>query len=79
MHQPEGLPRGVQIAECRDGYFLPHTDEAKANARLIAAAPDLYASAKAIAEILRGWPMPGMQREFNALCEAIDKAEWSAA
>lgn len=42
MHQPEGLPRGVQIAECRDGYFLPHTPEAKANARLIAAAPSMY-------------------------------------
>ena len=41
MHQPEGLPRGVQIAECRDGYFLPFTEEAKANARLIAAAPEL--------------------------------------
>lgn len=41
MHQPEGLPRGVQIVECRDGYFLPHTEEAKANARLIAAAPEL--------------------------------------
>jgi hypothetical protein len=41
MHQPEGLPRGVQIAECWDGYFLPHTPEAKANARLIAAAPEL--------------------------------------
>ena len=42
MHQPEGLPRGVQIVECRDGYFLPHTEEAKANARLIAAAPSMY-------------------------------------
>ena len=41
MHQPEGLPRGVQIGDCRDGYFLSNTEEAKANARLIAAAPDL--------------------------------------
>ncbi|MDH0851826.1 hypothetical protein N5D66_28090 [Delftia tsuruhatensis] len=49
MHQPEGLPRGVQIAECRDGYFLPHTPEAKANARLIAAAPELL---EALAETL---------------------------
>lgn len=46
MHQPEGLPRGVQIAECRDGYFLPHTPEAKANARLIAAAPELLEAMK---------------------------------
>lgn len=42
MHQPEGLPRGVQIAECWDGYFLPHTPEARANARLIAAAPEQH-------------------------------------
>lgn len=41
MHQPDGLPRGVQIAECMDGYFQPFTEEAKANARLIAAAPEL--------------------------------------
>lgn len=41
MVQPEGLPRGIQIADCRDGYFLSHTEEAKANARLIAAAPEL--------------------------------------
>ena len=46
MHQPEGLPRGVQIVECRDGYFLPHTEEAKANARLIAAAPELLEALK---------------------------------
>jgi len=46
MHQPEGLPRGVQIVECRDGYFLPHTAEAKANARLIAAAPELLEALK---------------------------------
>lgn len=41
MHQPDGLPRGVQIVECMDGYFQPFTEEAKANARLIAAAPEL--------------------------------------
>ena len=41
MHQPEGLPRGVQICECRDGYFLPHTEEAKSNACLIAVSPEL--------------------------------------
>lgn len=41
MHQPEGLPRGVQIAECMDGYSQPFTEEAKANARLISAAPEL--------------------------------------
>lgn len=49
MHQPEGLPTGVQVAECRDGYFLPHTEEAKANARLIAAAPGLLKLADRVA------------------------------
>lgn len=42
MHQPEGLPRGVQIAECRDGYFQPFTEEAKANAALIAEAGTVH-------------------------------------
>ena len=46
MCQPEGLPRGVQIAECRDSYFLLHTDEARANARLVSAAPDLLEALK---------------------------------
>ena len=40
MVQPQGLSKGVQIAECRDAYFLSHTEESKANARLIAAAPE---------------------------------------
>ena len=53
MHQPEGLPRGVQIVECRDGYFLPHTEEAKANARLIAAAPELLSDLREAAATLR--------------------------
>lgn len=48
MHQPKGLPAGVQIADCRDGYFFPHTDEAKANASLIAAAPELLDVAQSI-------------------------------
>ncbi|UXC20049.1 hypothetical protein [Comamonas squillarum] len=41
MYQPDGLPKGMQIAECKDGYSQPFTEEAKANARLIAAAPEL--------------------------------------
>lgn len=48
MAPQEGLPRGVQIADCRDNYFLPHTDEARANARLIAAAPELLESLREV-------------------------------
>lgn len=54
MHQPQGLPAGVQIADCRDGYFLAHTDEAKANARLIAAAPELLEELKELREFFYG-------------------------
>ena len=46
MVQPQGLSKGVQIAECRDAYFLSHTEESKANARLIAAAPELLEALK---------------------------------
>lgn len=42
MHQPDGLPRGVQIVECMDGYSQPFTEEAKANARLIAEAGTVH-------------------------------------
>ena len=48
MVQPQGLSKGVQIAECRDAYFLSHTEESKANARLIAAAPELLEVAQMI-------------------------------
>ena len=48
MVQPQGLSKGVQIAECRDAYFLSHTEESKANARLIAAAPELLEVAQLI-------------------------------
>lgn len=37
-------PKGILIAEFRDGYGLPHTDEAKANAALFIAAPHLLAA-----------------------------------
>lgn len=42
MHQPDGLPRGVQIVECMDGYSQPFTEEAKANASLIAEAGTVH-------------------------------------
>ncbi len=42
MHQPDGLPRGVQIVECMDGYSQPFTEEAKANAHLIAEAGTVH-------------------------------------
>ena len=48
MVQPQGLSKGVQIAECRDAYFLSHTEESRANARLIAAAPELLEVAQMI-------------------------------
>ena len=47
MVQPQGLSKGVQIAECRDAYFLSHTEESKANAHLIAAAPELLDALRA--------------------------------
>lgn len=73
---------GRKVALCwglgnGDNYRKEYKAECDANARLIAAAPELLESAKAIAEILRGWPMPGMQREFNALCDSIAKATGS--
>ena len=74
MHQPEGLPRGVQIVECRDGYFLPHTAEAKANARLIAAAPELLEALKAATDALAGglWDYGPGQDEHEKCNDVIE-------
>ena len=81
MHQPEGLPRGVQIVECRDGYFLPHTEEAKANARLIAAAPELLEALERLADAYErlkppGYPLSDREKQARA---AIAKATGGAA
>ncbi|MFC4923622.1 hypothetical protein [Delftia deserti] len=79
MHQPEGLPRGVQIVECRDGYFLPHTEEAKANARLIAAAPDMLAALRDVVAVMER-DLAGLvviRPELTAARAAIAKATGS--
>jgi len=41
VHKIVDMPRGMMIAECFDGYGLKHNEEARSNARLMAAAPDL--------------------------------------
>lgn len=80
MHQPEGLPRGVQIVECMDGYSQPFTEEAKANARLISAAPELLAALQAVLHDCEDLDMvpsnePGREKSaFDLAIEAISKA-----
>ncbi len=44
----KNAPRGILIADFRDGYGLPHTDEARANAALFVAAPALLEVAKGV-------------------------------
>jgi hypothetical protein len=80
MHQPEGLPRGVQIVECRDGYFLPHTEEAKANARLIAAAPELaVALRRLLSEYIFTRTMDGTSAEDCETMECVSVARAALA
>ncbi|MFN3731329.1 hypothetical protein [Comamonas testosteroni] len=80
MHQPEGLPRGVQIVECRDGYFLPHTEEAKANARLIAAAPELLEALQEFDDAMKeAGDWPGTTNELQRLLGVVDKARAAIA
>lgn len=50
MAQPAGKSRGVLVAECRDADGFAHSDEANANARLFAAAPDLLEALRPIAK-----------------------------
>lgn len=70
MHEPQGLPAGVQIADCRDGYFLAHTDEAKANASLIAAAPDLLEALETLLGFVENKSFPDTIYVRNAINEA---------
>lgn len=85
-HAPYSVWAGeTQVAACRillddgnwDGYFPKTSDEVKANALLIAAAPDLLAIAKAVyykaAGLLNGTRVG--QDLVDALGDAIQKAE----
>lgn len=80
LYQPDGLPKGMQIAECKDGYSQPFTEEAKANARLIAAAPELLEAAKEfekftkLRELELGTLSPEMQLVVEMTRAAIAKA-----
>jgi hypothetical protein len=75
MVQDGDRPRGILIAECLDGFGQPHSDEAKANARLFAASHDLLAVAR-MATMLRqlGGMLPGSREIVQALVEAADAA-----
>lgn len=79
MHQPDGLPRGVQIAECTDSYFQPFTAEAKANARLISAAPELLDALKEIIDAADGGGWKAIDPSFGKARAAIAKATGGAA
>lgn len=78
MYQPEGLPKGIQVAECRDGYFRPHTEEAKANARLIAAAPELLQILREARATFEMWkdvaPAKSLCADIDSLISKIEKA-----
>jgi hypothetical protein len=78
-------PRGLLVAECRDGYGIEHTDEAKANALLFAAAPELLEALLATYEALGiSYPLHGcdMDKRGAVLAKAraaIAKATGDAA
>ena len=72
-----GMVRRVALCEIHEGIDL---DEAEANARLIAAAPDLLEAAKAICDhtvtvVAGGYVMDFNSPEWVALEAAIEKAE----
>jgi hypothetical protein len=56
-------------------YEPGEKEENEANARLIAAAPELLEALVALTNKLHGWPMPGLKAEYDAAMAAIAKAE----
>ena len=78
MVQPQGLSKGVQIAECRDAYFLSHTEESKANARLIAAAPELLEALQemvSLVEMVIPFDGPQQRKARAAIAKATGDAQ----
>lgn len=73
-----GLPTAYEVASVP---FRPmdalgvHQDETRANARLIAAAPDLLASLKAIVEYEKSPDFSKWKRVIDVAAEAVAKAE----
>ena len=75
MVQPEGSGRvgGVMVAECADGFGLKFGSEACANAKLIAAAPELLA---VLQELVNEVQPLGIDRPaYQAALEVINKAQ----
>lgn len=70
----DGRPCGVKIAESFDGYGLPHGEEAIANAKLFAAAPDLLAALEMVDSLC----YPVVETCRDAIREAIAKAKGTA-
>ena len=70
---------GHEVADC-SAWYEGFPETCAANARLIAAAPDMLAALKKIIATGNTPPLPGesaedMLKEFNAFCEIIDDAE----
>lgn len=76
-------PWTVRLSELFDGHYIvsevedrsPDEDEDYANARLIAAAPDLLAAAKFAADALDDHVGDAVRRSVYTLLDAIAKAE----
>lgn len=59
----------MTIASCRDGDWIVREDEALANARLIAAAPDMYEALKETLDFIEGY---GSQRHLGGNSDNCD-------